>query len=60
MLPSRYRNNGFITPACTNMVEPVTIFEGTNLLVGTDSVKIGAATRDVLARKRKAGKIPLL
>jgi UDP-N-acetylglucosamine 2-epimerase (non-hydrolysing) len=43
-----------------NTERPVTISEGTNLLVGTNPVKIVAAARDVLAGKGKAGKIPPL
>lgn len=43
-----------------NTERPVTISEGTNLLVGTDPAKIVAAARDVLAGKGKAGKIPPL
>jgi UDP-N-acetylglucosamine 2-epimerase (non-hydrolysing) len=43
-----------------NTERPVTISEGTNLLVGTDPVKIVAAARDVLTGKGKAGRIPPL
>ena len=43
-----------------NTERPVTISEGTNLLVGTDPAKIVAAARDVLAGKGKAGRIPPL
>ena len=43
-----------------NTERPVTISEGTNLLVGTDPAKIAAAARDVLAGKGKAGRIPPL
>ena len=43
-----------------NTERPVTISEGTNLLVGTDPVKIVAAARDVLGGKGKAGRIPRL
>ena len=43
-----------------NTERPVTISEGTNLLVGTDPVKIVAGARDVLAGRGKAGKIPPL
>jgi UDP-N-acetylglucosamine 2-epimerase (non-hydrolysing) len=41
-----------------NTERPVTISDGTNLLVGTVPAKIVAAARDVLAGKRKAGRIP--
>ena len=43
-----------------NTERPVTISDGTNLLVGTDPAKIIAAARDVLAGKEKAGRIPPL
>ena len=43
-----------------NTERPVTIFEGTNRLVGTDPARIIAAAKDVLAGKGKAGKIPPL
>lgn len=43
-----------------NTERPVTISEGTNLLVGTDPAKIVAAARDVLAGKGKIGRIPPL
>lgn len=43
-----------------NTERPVTISDGTNLLVGTDPARIIAAARDVLAGKGKAGKIPPL
>lgn len=43
-----------------NTERPVTIFEGTNLLVGTGPARIIAAAKDVLAGKEKAGKIPPL
>ena len=43
-----------------NTERPVTISQGTNLLVGTNPAKIVAAARDVLAGKGKAGKIPPL
>lgn len=43
-----------------NTERPVTISEGTNLLVGTDPARIVAAATDVLAGKGKAGKIPPL
>ena len=41
-----------------NTERPVTISEGTNLLVGTDPAKIVAAARDTLAGKSKAGRVP--
>jgi len=41
-----------------NTERPVTISDGTNLLVGTDPAKIVAAARDALAGKGKAGRIP--
>jgi UDP-N-acetylglucosamine 2-epimerase (non-hydrolysing) len=43
-----------------NTERPITITEGTNVLVGTDPVKIVAAARDALAGKGKAGRIPPL
>lgn len=43
-----------------NTERPVTISEGTNLLVGTDPARIVAAARDVLAGKGKTGKTPPL
>ena len=43
-----------------NTERPVTISEGTNLLVGTDPAKIVAAAKDVLAGRGKAGRIPPL
>ena len=43
-----------------NTERPITITEGTNLLVGTDPVKIVAAARDTLSGKGKAGRIPPL
>ncbi len=43
-----------------NTERPVTISQGTNLLVGTDPGKIVAAARDTLAGKGKAGRIPPL
>ena len=43
-----------------NTERPVTISQGTNLLVGTDPAKIVAAARDTLADKGKAGRIPPL
>lgn len=43
-----------------NTERPVTISEGTNLLVGTDPCKIIAAAQDIVAGKAKAGRIPPL
>ena len=43
-----------------NTERPVTVCEGSNLLVGTDPGKIVTAARDVLAGKGKTGKIPSL
>jgi UDP-N-acetylglucosamine 2-epimerase (non-hydrolysing) len=43
-----------------NTERPVTISEGTNLLVGTNPARIVAAARDALAGKGKAGRIPPL
>ncbi len=43
-----------------NTERPITISQGTNLLVGTDQDKIIAAARDTLAGKGKAGRIPPL
>jgi len=43
-----------------NTERPVTISEGTNLLVGTDPAKIVAASKNVLASKGKTGGIPYL
>jgi UDP-N-acetylglucosamine 2-epimerase (non-hydrolysing) len=43
-----------------NTERPITITEGTNMLVGTDPAKIVAAARDALAGKGKAGRIPPL
>jgi UDP-N-acetylglucosamine 2-epimerase (non-hydrolysing) len=39
---------------------PVTVSQGTNLLVGTDPRNIIAAAGDILAGKRKAGRVPPL
>jgi UDP-N-acetylglucosamine 2-epimerase (non-hydrolysing) len=39
---------------------PVTITQGTNLLVGTDPARIVRAARDVLASKEKVGLVPPL
>jgi len=41
-----------------NTERPVTISEGTNLLVGADFEKIVTSARNVLAGKRKVGRIP--
>jgi UDP-N-acetylglucosamine 2-epimerase (non-hydrolysing) len=43
-----------------NTERPVTISEGTNLLVGTDPAKIVAAARAALSGNGKAGRIPRL
>jgi UDP-N-acetylglucosamine 2-epimerase (non-hydrolysing) len=43
-----------------NTERPITISQGTNLLVGTDPAKIVAAAKEVLAGKSKAGRIPPL
>jgi UDP-N-acetylglucosamine 2-epimerase (non-hydrolysing) len=43
-----------------NTERPVTISQGTNLLVGTDSLQIRTAAQDILAGKSKAGRIPPL
>jgi UDP-N-acetylglucosamine 2-epimerase (non-hydrolysing) len=43
-----------------NTERPVTISEGTNLLVGTEPCKIVAAAQDIVAGKAKAGRIPPL
>jgi len=43
-----------------NTERPITISQGTNLLVGTDPGKIVAAARDTLAGQGKAGRIPPL
>ncbi len=43
-----------------NTERPITISEGTNLLVGSDPCKIVAAAQDILAGKGKAGRIPPL
>jgi UDP-N-acetylglucosamine 2-epimerase (non-hydrolysing) len=39
---------------------PITISEGTNLLIGTDPARIIAAVQDLLAGNRKIGRIPPL
>src|SRR6266446_2501641 len=43
-----------------NTERPITISQGTNLLVGTDPGKIVATARDTLAGEGKAGRIPPL
>jgi len=43
-----------------NTERPVTISEGTNILVGTNPDKIVAAAREILAGRRKVGRIPRL
>ena len=43
-----------------NTERPITISQGTNLLVGTDPEKIVSAARDVISGKGKAGRIPPL
>lgn len=43
-----------------NTERPVTISEGTNMLVGTDADTILAAAQDILTGKGKAGRIPPL
>jgi len=43
-----------------NTERPVTISEGTNLLVGTDPSKIVGAAKDILCGRAKVGKIPPL
>ena len=43
-----------------NTERPITISQGTNLLVGTEPAKIVAAAREVLSGKSKAGRIPPL
>jgi UDP-N-acetylglucosamine 2-epimerase (non-hydrolysing) len=43
-----------------NTERPITVSEGTNLLVGTDPAKIVAAARNTLAGKGKSGRIPPL
>ncbi len=47
-------------PGGSTHTRPITISQGTNLLVGTDPGKIVAAARDTLAGKGKAGRIPPL
>jgi UDP-N-acetylglucosamine 2-epimerase (non-hydrolysing) len=41
-----------------NTERPITITEGTNLLIGTDPAKILAAANNILAGKGKPGRIP--
>jgi len=41
-----------------NTERPITITEGTNLLIGTDSAKIFAAAQTILVGKGKPGRIP--
>jgi UDP-N-acetylglucosamine 2-epimerase (non-hydrolysing) len=41
-----------------NTERPITISEGTNLLIGTDPAKILVAAQHILAGKGKAGRIP--
>jgi UDP-N-acetylglucosamine 2-epimerase (non-hydrolysing) len=41
-----------------NTERPITISEGTNLLIGTDPAKILAAAQQILAGKGKPGRIP--
>ncbi len=43
-----------------NTERPITISQGTNLLVGTDPAQIISAVRDILAGNSKAGRIPPL
>jgi UDP-N-acetylglucosamine 2-epimerase (non-hydrolysing) len=43
-----------------NTERPVTISEGTNILVGTDPDKIMAAAQEILAGRGKVGRIPRL
>ena len=43
-----------------NTERPVTITQGTNLLVGTDPVKIANATHNILQGRSKAGRLPPL
>ncbi|MEK7704756.1 MAG: UDP-N-acetylglucosamine 2-epimerase (non-hydrolyzing) [Myxococcota bacterium] len=43
-----------------NTERPITISEGTNTLVGTDTTRILAVARDVLANGGKQGRIPAL
>lgn len=43
-----------------NTERPITVSEGTNVLVGTDAAKIVAAAQDILEGKGKAGRVPRL
>ena len=43
-----------------NTERPITISQGTNLLVGTDPAKIVTAAKDILAGNSKAGRVPPL
>ena len=43
-----------------NTERPITISQGTNLLVGTDPAKIIAAAKSILSGNSKAGRIPPL
>ena len=43
-----------------NTERPITISQGTNVLVGTDPTKIVAAAKDILAGKTKPGRVPPL
>lgn len=43
-----------------NTERPVTVTEGTNQLVGQDPAKIISAVREILAGRRKGGKVPHL
>jgi UDP-N-acetylglucosamine 2-epimerase (non-hydrolysing) len=43
-----------------NTERPITVSKGTNLLVGTDPIKIEAAARDILAGNIRDGRIPPL
>jgi UDP-N-acetylglucosamine 2-epimerase (non-hydrolysing) len=43
-----------------NTERPITISQGTNMLVGTDPAKIVVIAREILAGKRKTGRIPQL
>jgi len=43
-----------------NTERPITVSQGTNLLVGTDPTRIVAAAKEVLAGRGKTGRVPLL
>jgi UDP-N-acetylglucosamine 2-epimerase (non-hydrolysing) len=43
-----------------NTERPITISQGTNLLIGTEPARIVAAAQDILAGKGKSGRIPPL